>query len=368
MPMNRRSVSKRSSILTICVFLISCVSLIVLLQARYQNNRWQIERFQAVQLTNSIIRVIKYDAIASELPETELQQYLAKSSRSKKKIEAMVEIQLEQRIQQAIKDLNLGISIPLIEQPFPPVLLELAKPPKYMVLSPRDRVEHTGGYLLREDLAPEQLQWEEQKAEETGVMSAYGAGISGIATFPSLISDGLPYRQTIFTAAHEWVHHYLIFFPLGRTYFSDGKVLNETVADLVALDITKSVLEKYPELHSANEIAPRNKPDPTDLKSLRGDVDRLLAEGKVLEAEKLMDDIQVRWCKEYQSCPRRINQAYLAWIGQYAYQPGSTDPVGDQMRDIRSITGSTEKFLRFVRHITSRQELSALHSELVAAE
>jgi hypothetical protein len=368
MPMIRRSVSKRSNIVTIFVFLISCVSLIILLQARYQDNRWHLERFQAVQLTSSIIRVIKYDAIASELPEIELQQYLAKSSRSKKQIEGMVEIRLEQRIQQAIKDLNLGISIPLIEQPFPPVLLELAKPPKYMVLSPRDRVEHTSGYLLREDLKPEQLRQEDQKAEETGVISAYGAGISGIATFPSLVSEGLPYRQTIFTAAHEWVHHYLIFFPLGRTYFSDGKVLNETVADLVAVDITKSVLEKYPELHSTNEITPLNKPDPTDLKTLRRDVDGLLADGRVLEAEKLMDNIQVRWCKKYQSCPRRINQAYLAWIGQYAYQPGSTDPVGDQMRDIRSITGSTEKFLRFVRHITSRQELSALHSELMAAE
>ena len=340
----------------------------VLVQARYQNNRWQIERFQAIQIINSIVRVVKYDARATEFPETEIQQYLTQSFESNQKIESIVEIRLEQRIQQAIKDLNIGISIPLIEQPFPPVLLEIARPPKYMVLSPRDRVEHTGGYLLKEDLEPQQIQREEKKAEETGITSAYAARISGIATFPSLISDRLAYKQTVFTAAHEWVHHYLIFFPLGRTYFSDGKALNETVADLVATDITRAVLEKYPELYPVDKISSHDRLDPTHPQNLRREVDELLAEDNLFEAEKLMDSKQVLWCEEYESCPRRINQAYLAWIGQYAYQAGSIDPVGEQMRDIRSIAGSTKEFLRFVRNITSRQELSVLHSELVTGE
>ena len=44
---------------------------------------------------------------------------------------------------------------------------------------------------------------------------------------------------TVGTAAHEWVHHYLAFYPLGASYFrsQDLRTLNETVADVVGDEV-----------------------------------------------------------------------------------------------------------------------------------
>lgn len=56
---------------------------------------------------------------------------------------------------------------------------------------------------------------------------------------------------------------------------------------------------------------------------------------------------------------RRLNQAYFAWYGTYAARPDATDPLGAQLREVRSRTGSLLAFLEVVRNATSRAEVVA---------
>ena len=70
------------------------------------------------------------------------------------------------------------------------------------------------------------------------------------ATYPAFVADNADLRWTIETAAHEWVHQYLAFKPLGFRYVLDLlgittnydiDTINETVADLVGQEIGTEV-------------------------------------------------------------------------------------------------------------------------------
>ncbi len=67
-------------------------------------------------------------------------------------------------------------------------------------------------------------------------------------------------------------------------------------------------------------------------------VDELLAEGKIEEAEAYMEARRVFfWENGY--LIRKINQAYFAFYGAYADQPGGEageDPVGAAVRELRA--------------------------------
>ena len=54
---------------------------------------------------------------------------------------------------------------------------------------------------------------------------------------------------------------------------------------------------------------------------------------------------------------RRINQAYFAFNGFYAFSAGSIDPIGPKLQELFEREGSPGAFLRVVRGITSRTEL-----------
>jgi hypothetical protein len=88
-------------------------------------------------------------------------------------------------------------------------------------------------------------------------------------------------------------------------------------------------------------------------------VDGLLAEGKVEEAEEYMEARrQVFWDNGYQL--RKLNQAYFAFYGAYADQPGGAageDPVGAAVRALRAGSGSLAAFLKSIAWMTSFEEL-----------
>ena len=62
-----------------------------------------------------------------------------------------------------------------------------------------------------------------------------------------MVSSRRSYAGTVATAAHEWVHHYLSFYPLGLSYFRspDLRTMNETVADIAADEVPPRVLERF---------------------------------------------------------------------------------------------------------------------------
>jgi hypothetical protein len=170
-------------------------------------------------------------------------------------------------------------------------------------------------------------------------------------------------------AAHEWFHNYLFFSPLGFNYYAsnDLRALNETIADLVAREVAREVLERWPlaEAAPAQPARPRSRP-PADvgaeLRSLRGEVEAMLAEGRIEEAEALMEQRR-RELTTRGVYIRKINQAYFAFTNLYAGQagsPGATNPIGPKVDELRRLSSSLRDFVRAVQGVTSVRELDQL--------
>jgi hypothetical protein len=81
-------------------------------------------------------------------------------------------------------------------------------------------------------------------------------------------------------------------------------------------------------------------------------VDRLLEEGKVAEAEAYMEKRrQVFWDHGYRI--RKLNQAYFAFHGSYAAQPGGAggaeeNRLGQNLRELKETLPSFSDFMRKV--------------------
>ncbi len=65
-------------------------------------------------------------------------------------------------------------------------------------------------------------------------------------------------------------------------------------------------------------------------------VDELLAAGRVEEAEQYMEERRALFVENGYMI-RKLNQAYFAFYGSYADQPGATgsDPIGPALRELR---------------------------------
>ena len=72
--------------------------------------------------------------------------------------------------------------------------------------------------------------------------------IGGLAAYPAMVRDDRSFDSLLDTASHEWVHHYLAFYPLGQQFGNgrDGTTLNETVADLAGREIANLIRQQHP--------------------------------------------------------------------------------------------------------------------------
>ena len=91
-------------------------------------------------------------------------------------------------------------------------------------------------------------------------------------------------------------------------------------------------------------------------------VDKLLAEGRVEEAEAYMEERRVFfWDQGYRI--RKLNQAYFAFYGAYADEPAGAageDPVGAAVRLLRAQSPSLSAFLKRISWISSFEDLQKL--------
>ncbi len=250
---------------------------------------------------------------------------------------------------------------------FPPVNFRLDKPPLVLVISPRDRIDSIKEVTLQQDVTPEQMKDIEAKVDALGVSSLVveTGGFGG--TYPTFVINTADLRFTIDTAAHEWLHQYLAFKPLGFRYVLDRLglsksyeivTMNETVAGIVGKEIGTLVYKKYYADRIKQERAPRtggfdfNK----EMREIRRAVDKLLAEGKIEEAESFMEQKrQYLASNEYHI--RKLNQAYFAFHGSYGDSPTSISPIGVELRMLRSQSASLKDFLSTVAGMTSRKNL-----------
>jgi len=148
--------------------------------------------------------------------------------------------------------------------------------------------------------------------------------------------------------------------------------MNETVASIAGKELGRAVVAQYyPEFlppepqpqASTEETTPAQTPPVFDfgaeMRETRVTVDRLLSEGKVEQAETYME-LRRRSLWENGYHIRKLNQAYFAFYGAYADQPGGAageDPVGAAVRLLRSQSTSLADFINRMSWMWNYEQL-----------
>lgn len=290
-------------------------------------------------------------------------------------IRPVVERILERQSAQVVEQMGLAPA-GLV---WPPLRFDFSDLPNYLIVSPRDRIELEAGIYLQTDLDLPQVEAiEENVAREFG-KSTLIEGLGGLGAWPTLVLDQASLSWILETIAHEWVHNYLAFHPLGWRMNDGGQMntINETVATIVGEEIGQKAAHDFYGIPYPTPPAPSDQPPPppdpnrfdfnAEMRRTRLHVDELLAAGKVDEAESYME-ARRRVFVENGYPVRRLNQAYFAFHGSYATGAASTDPIGPKLQELRRLTPDLATFLTAVRGIARPSDLDQVLGEWRAAE
>jgi hypothetical protein len=274
-----------------------------------------------------------------------------------------VEGALERMVGQAYRDGGLGRAQPLLtDRLFPPVLVALTPPPNVLVIAPRTELRVLASSVMQamNTSAQERL---EASADSTNV-SALVAPIGGLATYPSMVLDEAPDR-VLAAVAHEWLHQYLIFYPLGQSYWNsqETREINETIADMIGQEVGGQLANRV-------GLAPRSSPAPRSaqpvfdfrafMRETRVHTEELLKDGQVDSAETYMrarrDELQQHGIQI-----RKLNQAYFALYGSYGegFAASPSNPIPRLLRTLRDQSPSLADFILRIRDVTTLAELRA---------
>ncbi|MBF8299101.1 MAG: hypothetical protein HW397_150, partial [Dehalococcoidia bacterium] len=286
------------------------------------------------------------DSIARADPGGErsmLERQLEEAVRQHNDHRSTAERAVADMISQELFDQRLTTRIVFKEVLWPPLYFRISEMPSILVVSPRGHIQISETHLLAPEISSAEIERLEQTIDQRG-LSSLVEDLGGVATYPSLLPEGVQLQQLLEVASHEWVHHHLYFRPLGRNYWKNGDMttLNETVADLVGRELGAVLYRKYFESApktttpaSAATVAAEVVFDfNAAMRETRVTVERMLTEGKVEEAEEYMEQRRQVLAENGYSI-RKLNQAYFAFHGSYAERPGSVSPIGGQVRAIR---------------------------------
>ncbi len=298
-----------------------------------------------------------------------LEADLSRLQEQRKVLERTVERVIEQQLRDTLIEQGIFNPVTGVRVSFPPVDFVLGKPPDWLVISPRDKIEAMRELALEPSLSTQQMDNIEASVDQLGVSSLVVETGGLGATYPTLVANNGSLRFTLNATAEEWLHQYLFFKPLGFLYVLDSTILpgnyeiatmNETLAGMVSKEIASMVYEKYYSEYDAAENQ-KQAPQPRfdfnrEMREIRIKVDAYLANGEIEQAEEFMNRKQEYLAsKDYYI--RKLNQAYFAFHGTYADDPTSVSPIGDDLRRLRAETASLKDFLNKVAAMTSWQEL-----------
>jgi len=271
-----------------------------------------------------------------------------------------------------------GFSV--LGQEFPPVSAHFTPLPLLLVVSPRDRIANIFDLNLRHGLDVARQEAIEEEVKVAFDVSSLVTGIGGMAAYPAMLLESSSLTWLADVTAHEWTHHHLTLRPLGWNYeaSSDARTINETVASIVGGEVGwKMVARYYPELLPPEpEPAPEELEDETpppeslafdfraEMRKTRIRADELLAQGKIEKAETYMEERRQEFVAQGYSI-RKLNQAYFAFHGAYADQPGAAgaDPIGPAVRELRDSSPNLHTFVTRIARVTTLAELQALLGE-----
>ncbi len=318
------------------------------------------------------------NAVSAEL-QTEINQLRSELT----ELQTLAEPILQEQVRDVLNDLGFGAGSVV----FPPVSAHVTPLPAILIVSPRDRIEQVDAVPIQNGILPPDRAELEQEIMQDLQLSAYVTDIGGLGFYPSLIIET---GNLVFLAdviAHEWAHHWFTLRPVGINYLSTPamRTINESAASIIGQEVGLEVIRRhYPELYvppeppvqsddnaaEAEPIPPTPGPEEFDFRREMGvtrvEVDRLLADGKIEEAEAYMEARRQIFVAQGYNL-RVLNQAYFAFHGAYADTGGGAagrDPVGPLVAEVRGLSGSLQDFMQNLASVTSLEDLETLAAEL----
>ena len=287
---------------------------------------------------------------------------LAAARRERTDRAAPARVVLEAQFAEAIEDLGLRRGLvevrgtngwpPLEVRITPAIFFTFTRLPLALSIGPRNRIAITYSALLDCDLdVPEREALEAQLDSRLNVVSIV-TPIGGFAAYPSMIPHSAGLAASLNTIAHEWIHHYLAFRPLGWNYFAsyDMRTLNETVADIAGREIAEEVRRRYypqlpefaPPVRRAEPARPADREDfPAAMRRIRRETEALLAAGDLGAVDRYLAE-QRRRLADQGYYLRKLNTTYLAFFGSYS---DAGNPVEPGLRALRHRSPSLATFL-----------------------
>ena len=302
-----------------------------------------------------------------------LESELERLRRQRLAIRSDVEEAIESEVSAAARTLGLGSFGPLV---FPPVDVRMSEPPKVLVTSPRNRIERLEDVLIDPGVTVAIQERVEDAMMADSDLAALVVDIGGVATYPASIHASGDLQWTLHITAHEWMHHYLFFRPLGRNMFRSHEMqaLNETVAELAAQEISQPAYDSLQVRLPGDALPPFGRSlhlttasPPLDMefdfnsemRETRLTLDRMLESGDVDEAEEYMESRREEFVSGGHPI-RKLNQAFFAFYGTYAESPASSSPIGGQVRRLRELTPNLCTFVGLVSSVSSYDEFLTL--------
>ncbi len=325
------------------------------------------------ELEDQLTRAFSLSKEAASQPETlSIREELARLRREQDARRPEVEAILERQVS-AVLDAEGLTTLGIV---WPPVKFHFSEPPLYLIVSPRETISLKAGLHLRPDLDVAQQEELENTVDSRLGVSSLIEGLGGFGVYPAMILDRADLGWILSTIAHEWVHNYMVFRPLGWHYFDnpDMITLNETVASIVGDEIGTRVLATYypdlvpPSSARGTDGAPAPRAAPAfdfaaTMRETRLRVDELLKEGKVEEAEASME-AQRQLFVAHGYPIRKLNQAYFAFHGSYATGPGAVDPIGPKLKRLRQASPSLKAFFDTASSFTNVADLDRALAEI----
>lgn len=312
----------------------------------------------------------------AETATVDLRAALAALRGAEEARQPLAEAILEEQTASILMDEGFG----MLGQELPPASMHFTPLPLLLVVSPRDRIERVFSLNLRHGLGVARREAIEEQVDASNDVSSLVTGIGGLSAYPAMLLESSSLNWVADVSAHEWTHHYLTLRPLGWNYeaSAEARTINETVASIVGKEAGwRMVARYYPELlppepeptpEEPEEEAPASEPPAFDfrleMRETRIRVDELLAQEKIEEAEAYMEERRREFVAQGHFI-RKLNQAYFAFHGAYADEPGAAgeDPIGPAVQELRTRSPDLRTFVARVARVTTLAELEALLGE-----